>query len=392
MTNTESRNQTSTVPTSDILSNPILPHPPVNARNWTLQDIATLVNGTIEGDPTALITGVASIGEAEAGDLVFAEADKYVGLALLSHASAILIRQDAPLAQVVQYLSAQPGVKPPTAIKPVVRVPEPRHAFVTILESFAPRLAPTPGVHATAQIGEDPQFGQDIFIAAQATIGSDVTLGDRVVIMSGVRIGDGCRIGSNTVLYPNVVLYPGVHIGCGCLLHAGCVIGADGYGYVQIGQTLRKVPHLGTVEIGDGVEIGANSCIDRAKTGATTIGSGTKIDNLVHVAHNVRIGQSCLLIAQVGIAGSVTIGNGVTLAGQVGIGDHITLGDGARVGAQGGVIGNVAAGETVSGYPARPHRQKMREYAAMASLPKTMDRVRALEKKLAALEAQIETT
>ena len=179
--------------------------------------------------------------------------------------------------------------------------------------------------------------------------------------MAGTKIGADCIIGDGTTLYPNVTLYPRVKIGRGCLLHAGCVLGADGFGYVPAENGLRKVPHLGTVEVGDGVEIGANTCIDRAKTGATVIGSGTKIDNLVHIAHNVRIGYSSLLIAQAGVAGSVTIGNGVILAGQAGIADHITIGDGARVGAQGGVIGNIGPGESVSGYPARPHARKMRE-------------------------------
>src|SRR5262249_21958550 len=174
-----------------------------------------------------------------------------------------------------------------------------------------------------------------------------------------------------------------------CLLHAGCVIGADGFGYIPVGQSLRKVPQLGTVEIGDDVEIGANTCIDRAKTGVTVIGSGTKLDNLVHVGHNVRIGYSSILVAQVGVAGGVTIGNGVILAGQAGIKDHVTIGDGARVAAQGGVTGNVAPGVTVSGYPARPHAEKMREHAAAAALPEYIKRIRALEKRMAELEGKL---
>jgi UDP-3-O-[3-hydroxymyristoyl] glucosamine N-acyltransferase len=321
-----------------------------------------------------IITGAASVEEAGPGDLVFAESPRFLASALRSHASAVLT--SSQLAE-------------PSAAKPLVLVSDPRLAFVQVLEMFAPPLSAPPGIDPTAKIGAGTVVGAEVRIGAYVTIGEGVTLGDRVALMAGTRVGNGCVIGEDTLLYPNVVFYPYVRVGKRCIFHSGSIIGADGFGYVPVGYALKKVPQLGVVEIGDEVEVGANSCIDRAKTGATVIGSGTKIDNLVHVAHNVRIGQSCLLIAQVGIAGSTTLGNGVIMAGQSGVRDNVTLGDGVRVSARGGVIGNVPPGTTVSGFPARPHQEKMREFAAAAALPDYIKRVRALEKRLEELEARL---
>lgn len=343
---------------------------------WTLAQVARLVEGQVVGAAETALSGVASIEEAEAGDLVFAESARFLAAALRSRAAAVLTASE---------LAAE--VSP--AEKPLVLVGNPRLAFVRVLEAFAPRAAAPVGIHPTAQIGPGCHLGEEVSIGPNAVLGAGVTLGDRVVLGAGVSIGDGCAIGDDTILYPNVVLYRRVTVGKRCILHAGCILGADGFGYIPVGPSLRKVPQLGVVEIGDDVEIGANTCVDRAKTGATVIGSGTKLDNLVHIAHNVRVGQSCLIIAQVGIAGSTTLGNGVVLAGQAGVKDHVTIGDMARVGGQGGVVGNVAPGVTVSGYPARPHAEKMREYAAAAALPEYLKRIRALEKRLAELEGKI---
>jgi len=342
---------------------------------WTLSEIAALVGGTIQGEREGTITGVASVEEAEPGDLVFAESARFLAAALSSRATAILTTPETAAAF-------------PDLARPLLLVADPRAAFVRVLEAFAPSMNAAPGIHPSAHIGTDVRLGAEIHIGADVTVGDDVILGDRVHLLPGTRIGDGCEIGDETILFPNVVLYPRVRIGKRCRLHAGCVIGADGFGYIPVGMALKKVPHLGTVEIGDDVEMGANCCVDRAKTGATVVGPGTKLDNLVHVGHNARVGASCLLIAQVGIAGSATLGNGVILAGQSGVVDHVTLGDGVRVAAQSGVIGNVPAGQTVTGFPARPHAKKMREYAAAAELPEALKRLRALEKRLAELEAR----
>ncbi len=346
-----------------------------NLLPCSLSAIATLLDGAVSGDEQTVIHGLADIETADAGDIVFAESQRYLEAAQRSRAAAILV---AP---------ALADVSAPT--KPIIVVDNPRNAFVQLLEAIGGKPTRHPGVHVNAEIGTGTSLGGDVSIASHVTVGADVVIGNRVTLMAGVHVGDRCVIGDDTTLHPNVVLYADVRIGRGCILHAGCVLGADGFGYVPVGRGLRKVPHLGRVEVGDEVEIGANTCIDRAKTGVTTIGAGTKIDNLVHIAHNVSIGQSCLIIAQVGIAGSVQVGNGVVLAGQAGIKDHVRIGDGARVGAQGGVIGDVAPGETVSGYPARPHRVKMRELAAAAALPETVRRVRELERRLAALESPV---
>lgn len=350
---------------------------PSQLRHYPLRELADRLNAVLSGPEDAVITGVAGVENAESGDLVFAESPRFLEAALRSRASAILVLPEMSTA-----------LQRPS--KALLAVEKPRTAFVAVLEMFAPALNAPEGIHPTAQIGEETQIGAGARIGANVTLGNSVVLGDGVTLFPGVTIGDGCVIGAGSTLHPNVVLYSGVKIGSACILHAGCVIGADGFGYVPIGYALKKVPHLGSVEIGDEVEIGANSCVDRAKTGVTRIGSGTKIDNLVHIAHNVRVGQSCLIIAQAGVAGSVTIGNGVVLAGQAGIKDHVALGDGARVGAQGGVIGNVGAGVTVSGYPARPHQEKMREHAALSALPDTMKRIRAMEKRLAELEKHLQ--
>lgn len=342
----------------------------------SLRQIAELLNGSLQNAPEdVLITGVADIEDAEPGDLVFAENATFLRKALRSPATAVLTTP-ALAAQIAHS-------------KPLVLVENPRLGFLKILESFATPPPFETGIHPTAILGEGVVLGKEVSIGPYTTIGPRTHIGERVRIGAGVRIGADCFIGDDCLIYPNVVLYPNVKIGHRCILHAGCVLGSDGFGYVPTPTGLSKMPHLGIVEVGNDVEIGANTCIDRARTTATRIGGGTKIDNLVHVGHNVQIGRACLIAAQVGIAGSVKIGDGVILAGQAGIADHLAIGSKARVGAQAGVIGDVAEGETVSGYPARSHWTKMREYAAISELPHTLKRLRSLEQKIAELEAKL---
>lgn len=342
-------------------------------KRFELRRVAAELNGTIIGDADAVIAGAAAIDEAEEGDLVFAESARFLQSAAGSRAAAILVTPDLAGACDID--------------KPLIVVSQPRVAFAQALRLLAPPQSFEPGIHELARVAEGARVGARVHIAANVVIGRDSIIEDDVILLPGVCVGDRCSIGAGTIVHPNAVLYSEVKVGRACILHAGCIIGSDGFGYVPMDRGLMKIPQLGTVEIGDAVEIGANSCIDRAKTGVTRIGSGTKIDNLVHIAHNVTVGLSCLIIAQTGVAGSVTIGNGVVLAGQAGIKDHVTLGDGARVGAQGGVIGDVPAGVTVSGYPARPHQEKMRELGALTSLPDALKRLRALEKRMATYEA-----
>lgn len=348
------------------LLNPLLSLP------CALESIAVLVEGVIQGARDLQISGVAGVEDAGTGDLVFAESPRYLEAALRSRAAAVLV----PTALIL-------SDTPPT--KPFVVVADPRIAFVRILEALTPPRGAPAGVHPTAVLGNNVRLGEDVHIGPHASIGDETILGDRVTLFAGAHVGEGCVVGDDTTLFPHVVLYPGVRVGRRCRLHSGCVIGADGFGYVPVGQGLRKVPQLGTVELGDDVEIGANSCVDRAKTGVTVVGSGVKIDNLVQVAHNCRIGPSCVLVSQVGVAGSAVLGAGVVMGAQSGVGNHISIGDGARIAARGGAIRDVPAGQTYSGFPARPHTEKMRELAALSGLPDYVKRLRALEKQVEAL-------
>ena len=343
---------------------------------WTLAEIAALLGGVVIGDPQTIITGVSGVDEARTGDLVFAESTAFLAKALDSGATAVLTAERPE----------------PLPAKPLIQVEAPRLAFVQFLEALAPPINAPEGIHPTVQMGRNSTLGTDVRIGAHVVLGDDVTLEDGVRLFPGVYVGDGCVVGKDTVLCPNVVLYRGVRVGKGCLIHAGTVLGSDGFGFLPVGGRLRKVPHLGGVEVGDDVEIGANTCIDRGKTGMTIIGSGTKIDNLVHIAHNVHVGPSCLLAGQVGIAGSSTLGAGVMLGGQVGIKDHLHVHDGVHVGAQSGMMKDAPAGEIMFGSPAIPMRTKLKEMAAAAKMPDALRRINAMERRLAEVERRLETT
>jgi len=347
-------------------------------NGMTVAELAVCVRGAVEGDQDAMIQGVSTIEEAENGDIVFAENPRFLSKAEKSRASAIVAFLDAT-----------------TPDKPLIKVENPRFAFAKILELFAPHLRVEPGVHPTAVVGESFKLGEGASVGANANIGNGVSIGASAVIMPGCFVGDGCVLGDNCILYPNVTILNGCVLGDRVYVHSGCVIGADGFGYMRIGDESFKVPQIGNVEIGNDVEIGANCTIDRAKTGSTIIGPRTKIDNLAHIAHNVKMGPDCIIVAQVGVAGSAELGRGVMIAGQAGLKDHIKIGDGVVVMGQAGVFGDVAAGEVVSGYPARPHREALRQSAAVASLPEYVKRIRQLEKEnveLAARSDRLEQT
>lgn len=345
------------------------PAPP--SYSLTVEELAKRVEGALEGNGEALILGASSIEDADFGDVVFAENARRLSEAEKSRASAIIAFLDAT-----------------TPDKPLIKVDNPRHAFAKILELFAPRLNAPPGIHPTAVIGQNVRLGANVSIGPHVVLGDNVCIGDRTVLMASVYVGDYCQVGEDCILYPNVTLNHGAVLRQRVIVHSGTVIGADGFGYMRIGEHSYKIPQIGNVVVEEEVEIGANCTIDRAKTGSTLIGARTKIDNLVHIAHNVKIGPDCIIVAQVGIAGSSQLGRGVTLAGQAGVKDHVTIGDGAVVLAQAGLFGDVAPGEVVSGYPARPHREKLRQDAAAANLPDYVKRIRALEKANADLAAR----
>lgn len=337
----------------------------------TVQELSELVGGEILGDATCEVTGVSSIEEAMPGDLVFAQDARYLRAAGASAASAI--------------------VGPSTARntgKPLILVDDPKYAFARILQVFAPSVRIKPGIDPNAHIGSGFQSGSDVSIQLGAYIGENVTVGDRVIVHPHAYIADDVKMGSDVVIHPFVTISQGVEIGDRVTIYSGTVIGSDGFGYVMVDNAHQKIPQIGNVVIGDDVEIGANSAIDRARTGSTTIGSGAKIDNLVHIAHNVKIGKNCLVVALTGVAGSCNIGDGVVLAGQSGVKDNVVIGDNAVVSARAGVIGDIAPGTRVSGFPAREHREQMRMTAAQLHVPELLKQISRLEERIAALEGQ----
>jgi UDP-3-O-[3-hydroxymyristoyl] glucosamine N-acyltransferase len=339
-----------------------------------LGELAQKLGLPVHGDETIEITGIAGIREAKKGELTFLGNPKYE-IYLSSTAASAVIMPSVP-----------PGLK-----IAVLEASDPRLAFLQALKLFErSRLGAVPGIHPTAVLGRGVLVGSEVSIGPCAVLGDDAVLGDRVVVMAGCFIGAGVRIGAESLLYPNVVVREDSLLGERVIVHAGAVIGDDGFGYVRDGPTILKVPQIGNVEIGDDVEIGANTTIDRATTGTTRIGKGTKIDNLVMIAHNVQIGENSFLCAQVGISGSTLVGASVTIGGQAGVGGHIEIGENVLVGAQGGVTKSIPAGSSVSGYPALPHQQSRRIYASMRSLPELLRAFRELSKKVADLERRLD--
>jgi UDP-3-O-[3-hydroxymyristoyl] glucosamine N-acyltransferase len=246
-----------------------------------------------------------------------------------------------------------------------------------------------PGVHPTAIVSPTAKLGADVSIQPHAVIEAGVVVGDRTVIGAGTVVGTGCTIGADCVLYANVTLREYTVLGARVTLHPGVVLGADGFGYELTGGKHQKVPQVGIVEIGDDVEIGANTAVDRARFGKTRIGRGTKIDNLVQIAHNCVVGEDCIICGQAALAGSTILGNRVILAGQVGLAGHMTVGDGAIILAQSGVNKDVPPGAFMFGSPAHPHNEAKRITAAIKHLPETVNRLREVEKLLAELQAKL---
>jgi UDP-3-O-[3-hydroxymyristoyl] glucosamine N-acyltransferase len=341
----------------------------------TVGKLAALVQGSVEGDENISIRGISSIEDAQDGDITFAENEKLLSSAGRSRASAVI----APVSVVPPASVQDPPVVHP---KPLIRVKNPRFAFAQVLRVFAPEPKLHNGVHPSAVIGENAKLGSNVSVHAQAVIGDNVTLGDNCVIYPFSYLGDNVVLGDDCVIYPHVVLHNDTQIGNCVVIHSGSMLGTDGFGYMFIENRHYKIPQIGRVIVEDDVEIGANVTIDKARTGSTRIGAGTKIDNLVHIGHNVTVGRNCVIVAQVGVSGSVEIGSGVILAGQVGVKDHVTIGDGVIVCAKSGILGDQPAGTFVAGMYGRPHHEEMRTQALLRRLPEMARRVRDLEKRL----------
>jgi UDP-3-O-[3-hydroxymyristoyl] glucosamine N-acyltransferase len=331
----------------------------------TASAIAAAVQGTLVGDPEVVVTGVAPLDRAGPEHLTFLASAKYAPLFAQCAAGVALV---APA------LAESPG----RAAARVV-VPNPHEAMLSLLGALHPEPVHAPGIHASAVVGRGARLGERVAIGPGVVIGDGAIVGDGTRLDANVVVGAGVVIGEACAIHPGVTLYPGTRLADRVIVHAGACLGSDGFGYVFRSGRHEKIPHVGRCVVESDVEIGANTTIDRGSIDDTVIGAGTKIDNLVHVAHNVRIGRLCLIMAQVGIAGSVRVEDGAILAGQAGLAGHHTIGAGARVAAQAGVFGDVPPGETWSGYPARPHREALRAQAAMFKLPSLL---RGLERLL----------
>ena len=339
-------------------------------RRLTLAAIAAALGGDCDGDPELVITGIAGIREAERGQISFLANGRYQSYVKETQASALIVGRQA----------AVDGL-------PAVRVDDPYLSFLTAIQLFSQplRSAFAPGISAHAAIAASARLGAGCHVGDFVHVGEDCAIGERVVLMPGVVVMARVAIGAESIIFPNVTLREDSQLGRRVIVHAGTVVGADGFGYAWDGNAHRKIPQIGRVEIGDDVELGANVCIDRATTGVTRIAEGCKIDNLVQIAHNVRIAKHSIIVAQVGISGSTRVGENVKIAGQAGLAGHIEIGDHAQVGAQAGVTKSVEAGVSVSGYPARPHDQARRLQAALSRLPDLVRRVRELEEEVARL-------
>ena len=330
----------------------------------TASAIAQLTGGRLEGAPDATISSVASLDRARAGQLSFCASSKYAPLLAATDASVVLVSPEV--------------AREATRAAARVIVDKPHDSMLAVLPRLYASPTRTPGVHPTAVLARGVQLGAEVAIGAHVHVGARCRLGDRVTLEPGVTVGEGVQIGDDAHLNSGVRVYANSRIGRRVILHANVVIGSDGFGYVWKNNRHEKIPHVGRCVIEDDVEIGAGTTIDRGSIDDTIIGAGTKIDNLVMIAHNVRIGRLCMIAAQAGIAGSMRIEDGVIIGGQAGFHGHRTIGKGARIAAQSGVFGDVPAGETWSGYPARPHRESLRAQAALFRLTEMMKGIERL--------------
>lgn len=341
----------------------------------TAAKIAQLIGGTVLADAAETeVTGVAALEDAGEADATFFGNEKYLPALRASQAGVALVPTG--------FSESIPGVRA------LIAVANPSLAFALVVGALQPPLAPPPaGIHPSAVIAQDAVVGEGVTIQAHVVVESGAQIGRGATLGAGTFVGRFSRVGEDTLVHPNVTIRERVHIGPRCVIHSGAVLGSDGFGFETVNGRHVKIPQVGGVEVGAEVEIGAGVTIDRARFGMTRVGEGTKIDNLVQIAHNVVIGPHCLIVAQVGISGSTRLGHHVVLAGQVGVVGHIQIGDGAIVGAQSGISKNVPAGAKMFGSPAEPMREATESIARVRRLPKLLERVKALEAEVSALRA-----
>lgn len=331
----------------------------------TLAEIAERVGGQLTGDPDHRIRGVAPVDRAGPEDLSFVANPRYLAYVQGSRAGVLLVPR-ALRERVPEGIAT-------------IAVDDAHVALYHLLPSLYPAEPEPAGVHPTAVVAEDARLGAGVSVGPFAVVEAGVVLGEGTRVGAHAVVGRGGVVGRDCVIHPQSTLYPGVVLGDRCVIHSGARVGKEGFGFVWLDGGHRRIPQVGGCVLGNDVEVGCNTTIDRGSIGDTVVGDGTKIDNLVQLGHNDRVGRHVILISQVGISGSTTVGDGAVLGGQAGVGGHLTIGPRARIGAQAGVTGDVPAGETYSGYPARPHREAMRSLGLLTRLGELFRRVRALE-------------
>ena len=340
----------------------------------TLNEIARLLGCTPPANGGRLVASVASLADAGPEDLSVVSSDRYAKAFARTAAMAVI---------------AGKRVRMPASTKPVFRVDDAEAAVSVVLQRFAiPHGRPAPGVDGRAIVAASATIAATAAVAGHVSIGERSSVGARAILHPGVVLGDDVSVGEDTELFPNVVVRDRVSIGSRVIIFASSVIGTDGFGYRWDGARHAKIPHVGTVVIEDDVELGSCVCVDRAKFGITRVGRGTKVDNLVQIAHNVQIGEHCVIVAQTGIAGSSKLGRGVVLGGQTAVRDHLTIGDGAVAAARTAIAHDLPAKAIVSGTPALPHRQSLREQAAFRRLPELIVQMRRLQEEVTRLKAK----
>jgi UDP-3-O-[3-hydroxymyristoyl] glucosamine N-acyltransferase len=341
----------------------------IEQRSYRVDALAERLGARLHGDGGVVVSGLSALADATPSDLSLYVDPRYRRELEATRAGALLVREPLSEARVPQLVA-----------------PDPFLALVQLVELFHPKAAPAPGVHPLAHVSASAHLGEGISVAPFAYVGERVEIGRGTILHPGVYVGDDAAIGEDCLLWTNAVIREGSRVGNRVLIHAGAVLGADGFGFARRDGRFVKIRHVGIVVIEDDVEIGANATIDRGTLGTTTVRRGVKIDNLVHIAHNVEIGEDSAMAAQVGISGSTIVGRRVLMGGQVGVVDHLEIGDDAVLIAQSGVIGSVAPGAMLSGYPARPHREVLKRTAELHGLERLKKKLRALEREIDALK------